>query len=68
MQKRPYSLSLILFFVVALILGGALVSPPNAEPAAADGIVRSRSAYPFDETVERVRKDVASKGIMLFRS
>src|SRR5262249_3295652 len=31
-----------------------------------DGVVRTKSAYPFRETVERLKKDVAAKGIMMF--
>jgi uncharacterized protein (DUF302 family) len=31
-----------------------------------NGIVRVKSAYPFDETVNRIKQDVASKGIMFF--
>lgn len=66
MQQRPDRISLALALVAALILGGALVSPPSAEPVGDDGIVRSSSAYSFDETVERLKNDVASKGIVLF--
>ena len=34
--------------------------------AADDGIVRLKSAYPIGETVERLKKDIAGKGIKLF--
>ena len=39
-----------------------------AAPAAAqdDGVIRVKSAYPMQETLERLRKDVAAKGIMHF--
>ena len=39
-----------------------------ATPALAldDGVVRVKSAYPLPETVARLKKDVAAKGIMLF--
>lgn len=40
-----------------------------AAPACAqtdDGIVRVRSAYPTDETIARLKRDIAAKGIMLF--
>jgi uncharacterized protein (DUF302 family) len=38
-------------------------------PAAAgdDGVVRVRSAYPLEETVARLKKDVAAKGIQFFQ-
>jgi uncharacterized protein (DUF302 family) len=31
-----------------------------------NGIVRVKSAYSFDETINRIKQDVASKGIMFF--
>ena len=31
-----------------------------------DGIVRVRSAYPIGETIERLKKDIADKGIKFF--
>lgn len=34
--------------------------------APAEGIVRTKSDYPFDETVERIKTDVAAKGIRFF--
>jgi uncharacterized protein (DUF302 family) len=34
--------------------------------AANDGIVRVKSAYPIVETVERLKKDIADKGIKFF--
>jgi uncharacterized protein (DUF302 family) len=34
--------------------------------AAQDGLIRVRSAYPFHETVEKLKQDIASKGIKLF--
>ena len=29
-------------------------------------MLRARSAYPFPETVERLKRDVGAKGIMMF--
>ena len=31
-----------------------------------DGIVRVKSAYPIGETIERLKKDIADKGIRFF--
>lgn len=56
----------------ALMLVGCLTSlqPAKAAPpqpvAAAKGIVRLRSAHSFDDTVVRLKSDVAAKGIRLF--
>ncbi len=35
--------------------------------AAEDGVVRVRSAYPMQETIARLKQDVAAKGIMFFQ-
>jgi uncharacterized protein (DUF302 family) len=32
-----------------------------------DGVVRIRSAYPMEETIARLKKDVAAKGIQFFQ-
>jgi uncharacterized protein (DUF302 family) len=31
-----------------------------------NGIVRVKSAYPFNETIDRIKQDVSAKGIMFF--
>ena len=33
-----------------------------------DGLIKVRSAYSVDETVARIRKDIADKGIMFFQA
>jgi uncharacterized protein (DUF302 family) len=38
----------------------------SAQAPAADGLIKVRSAYPLDETVKRIRADIAAKGIMFF--
>lgn len=48
---------------VALTLGvGTAVSAGSPE----DGLVAVRSAYPVQETVDRLKADIAAKGIMFF--
>jgi len=46
----------------------ALVTLLLAKPLFAqdDGVVRVKSAYPLHETIARLKKDVASKGILFF--
>jgi uncharacterized protein (DUF302 family) len=39
---------------------------PGAAFAGNDGIVTVKSAYPIGETVERLKKDIADKGIKFF--
>lgn len=44
-------------------------SPAIAQgPASDDGLIKVRSAYPVDETIERIRKDIADKGILFFQA
>src|SRR3974377_75006 len=50
----------------AALLALALISPIAARAAEDDGIVRIRSAYSMPETIRRLKKDVADKGIMFF--
>jgi uncharacterized protein (DUF302 family) len=44
------------------------MSAPSRTTAAEDGIVKVRSAYSVDETIARVKQDVAAKGIMFFQA
>jgi uncharacterized protein (DUF302 family) len=45
--------------VLVLIFSGAAL-------ALDDGVIRVKSAYPMQETIDRLKKDVAAKGIMFF--
>ena len=52
---------------VALLVFALMVLPSGAAKAADDdGIVRIKSAYSMPETIKRIKKDVADKGIMFF--
>lgn len=68
MIARPASLLAI--GVIATVAAIGLSSRPMADRAdriiAEDGIVRVKSAYSMGETVERLQKDVAAKGIKMF--
>ena len=51
----------------ALLFAGTLTAwSPDPALAGSDGIVRIRSAYPIGETIERLKKDIADKGIKFF--
>jgi uncharacterized protein (DUF302 family) len=50
----------------AALLVAALAAVSGPASAADDGIVRVRSAYPLAETVERLKADIAGKGILFF--
>jgi uncharacterized protein (DUF302 family) len=51
-----------------------LFAPPltmaggTKEPALGDGVVRVQSAYSLDETIARLKQDIADKGIMFFQA
>ena len=51
-----------------LALSIALAAPSAFAQSAVgtDGLIKVRSAYPMDETIARIRKDIAAKGIMFF--
>jgi len=49
-----------------LIAGALLFSPAGPAQATDDGIVRVKSAYDMPETLKRLKKDVADKGIVFF--
>jgi uncharacterized protein (DUF302 family) len=61
---------LIRQFAGALTLAVAAATPAFAQNAAPsnDGLVKVRSAYSMDETIVRIRKDIADKGIMFFQA
>lgn len=44
----------------------ALTAAPAAMAKPTDGIVRVKSAYSFHETIDRLKKDIAAKGIRFF--
>jgi uncharacterized protein (DUF302 family) len=52
----------------ALLLAGALALSPlgAAQATEDDGIVKFKSAYSMPETIERMKKDIADKGIKFF--
>ena len=56
-------------FLSAACLGLALISSTaSAQTAApgADGLIKVRSAYSVDETIARIKSDIAAKGIQVF--
>jgi uncharacterized protein (DUF302 family) len=55
-------LALVLSFVTALEAQAASMPPP----ALGDGVLRTKSAFPFGETIARLKKDIAAKGIVFF--
>ena len=58
----------IIHFFAAACLVFALVSSSSAiaQTVGADGLVKVKSAYGMDETIARLKQDIADKGIMFF--
>lgn len=56
--------------LIAALLSIYLVAQSMAnrveQASVEDGVVRVRSAYPLPETLDRLKQDVAAKGIMMF--
>lgn len=52
--------------LAAVVLSTAPLASAQSAASAADGIVRVKSAYPMDETVARIKADIAQKGITFF--
>lgn len=53
-----------------LALGFALAAAPafaQTTTVGPDGLIKVRSAYPMDETIARIKADIAAKGIMFFQ-
>jgi uncharacterized protein (DUF302 family) len=48
------------------IAAATMTVMPEVQAAPGDGVVRVKSAYGFQETIERLKKDIAAKGIRFF--
>jgi uncharacterized protein (DUF302 family) len=47
-------------------LGGAAAARAATDGPESDGVIRVKSAYGMDETIARIRADIAAKGILFF--
>jgi uncharacterized protein (DUF302 family) len=54
------------FLRLSGLTAAAFVIAPEALPKSNDGIVRVKSSYNFQETIARLKKDIAAKGIQFF--
>ena len=52
--------------IASVALAASILSPASAQTAPESGIVTVRSAYSMSETVDRLKQDVAAKGIKFF--
>ena len=61
MFNRLTALSAALAFVIAAVLSFSALTDTSS-----DGVIRVKSAHPVAETIVRIKKDIADKGIMFF--
>ncbi|MGC1867190.1 MAG: DUF302 domain-containing protein [Pseudolabrys sp.] len=54
------------FLRLSGLTAAALAVAPEALAKSNDGVVRVKSAHNFQETIERLKKDIATKGIRFF--
>ena len=54
------------FLRLSSVTAAALAVAPEALSKSNDGVVRVKSAYSFQDTVERLKRDIAAKGIRFF--
>ena len=57
---------LVTSYAILTGAGPTSAAPNSAATAGDDGILRTRSVYPLAETITRLKKDIADKGIMFF--
>src|SRR5258705_111427 len=53
-----------LFCSLAVGLAALMTLPVHAQAIGADGLIKVRSAYSVDETIARIKQDIAAKGIL----
>ena len=56
------------FIGVVLILATGFAKAQSGSAPTADGLVKVRSAYTVEETIARIKKDIADKGIQFFQA
>ena len=56
----------LILFAFGLAAAAPLADSPRGSEPASDGIVTGRSAYTVDETIDRLKRDIANKGITFF--
>lgn len=65
--RKPYRFASTLVAVVMSFTMPGLVHAADPAPVmASDGVIRIKSAYPMQETIARLKQDVAAKGIRFF--
>jgi uncharacterized protein (DUF302 family) len=60
--------NIIRTIAAAIVFAAGLASPLARAQVGPDGLIQVRSAYGVDETIARIRKDIADKGIVFFQA
>jgi uncharacterized protein (DUF302 family) len=60
--------NIIRTIAAAIVFAAGLASPLARAQGGPDGLIQVRSAYGVDETIARIRKDIADKGIVFFQA
>jgi uncharacterized protein (DUF302 family) len=60
--------TIIRAIAAAIAFAAGLASPLARAQVGPDGLIQVRSAYGVDETIARIRKDIADKGILFFQA
>lgn len=66
MNVRSRMMMSALAVVASLTTLGSAWAAPAPPPSAASGVIRVASAYGVDETLQRLKSDIAAKGIKFF--
>ena len=54
--------------VVAMGVAGVIAGPARAQAVGPDGVIKVRSAYSVEESIARMKQDIAAKGILFFQA
>lgn len=66
MDKTIFSILIATGAIVAMAASAPPAAAETPQPAAGSGIIRVKSAYSESETIQRIEKGVADKGIRFF--
>jgi uncharacterized protein (DUF302 family) len=57
-----------LLWAAAMGLAGVIAGPVQAQAVGPDGLIKVRSAYSVEDSIARMKQDIAAKGILFFQA
>jgi uncharacterized protein (DUF302 family) len=57
-----------LLCAAAVGLAGVIAGPVQAQAVGPDGVIKVRSAYTVEDSIARMKRDIAAKGILFFQA